>query len=82
MVLSNPIEIQVEYSPGTFPALLAILEDSAPAVDGKAFAEKWVKRVYPKFTTVVAARVWWETNGAGPEVKAALTKINGEAVEP
>ena len=81
-VLSNPIEIRVEYSHGTFLALLAILEDSATAVDGKAFAEKWVKRVYPKFTTVVAARVWWETNGAGPEVKAALTKINGEAVQP
>ncbi len=81
-VLSNPVEIRVEYSAATFLALLGVLEDEAATVDGKAFAGKWVKRVYPEFTTVVAARAWWEINGAGPEVTAVLAKINGEGVKP
>ncbi len=81
-VLSNPIEIRVEYSAATFPALLGILGDEAGTVDGKAFADKWVKRVYPGFATVAEARVWWEKNGAGREVAAALAKINGDAAKP
>ncbi len=81
-VLSNPVEIRVEYSAATFLALLAILEDEAATVDGKVFAEKWVKRVYPGFTTVAGARAWWEKNGAGPEVKAVLAKINGDGAKP
>ena len=81
-VLSNPIEIRVEYSTATFPALLGILSDEAATVEGKAFADKWVRRVYPGFATVSEARLWWEKNGAGPEVAAALAKINGEAAKP
>ncbi len=81
-VLSNPVEVRVEYSAATFLALLAILEDEAATVDGKVFAEKWVKRVYPGFTTVAGARAWWEKNGAGPEVKAVLAKINGDGAKP
>lgn len=81
-VLSNPIEIRVEYSAATFPALLGIVGDEAATVDAKAFAEQWLKRVYPGFSTVAEARMWWEKNGAGPEVAAALAKINGEAAKP
>jgi hypothetical protein len=78
-VLSNPVQVRVEVTAETFPALLAILEAEDSTPEGREFAERWVRRLHSGFTTPAEARMWWAQNAASPAVSAAIAKINQDA---
>jgi len=80
-VLSNTIDVRVEFTAETFPALLTILETEDSTPEAKAFAEAWVRRVQPGFTTAAEARTWWERNGSTPAVAASIARINQDAAK-
>ena len=80
-VLSNAIDIRVEFTAETIPALLTILEAEDSTPEAKVFAEAWVRRLHPGYTTPAEARTWWTQNGATPAVAAAIVKINQDAAK-
>ncbi len=80
-VLSNAIEVRVEFTAETIPALLTILEAEDSTPEAKEFAERWVRRLHPEFTSPARARSWWEKAGATPAVAAAIAKVNQDAAK-
>jgi len=80
---SNVVEIRVEYTAETFPALLAILESPDHSEETKAFASRWVKRLYPTFDSTADSReraaAWWEQNRESPQIRSILENINRSA---
>jgi len=80
-VLSNAITVQVDLTAESFPAFLATLESEESSPEGKAFAEAWVRRLHPGFTSATEARTWWAQNSATPAMAATIAKINEDAVK-
>ncbi len=80
-VLSNAIKVQVEFTPESFPAFLGILESEESSPEGKAFAETWVRRLHPGFSTTAEAQAWWTQIGATPAMAATIAKINQDAAK-
>lgn len=80
-VLSNVIKVRVAFTAETIPALLSIheAEDSTP--EAKEFAERWVRRLHPGFTSATEARTWWAQHSATPAMAATIAKINEDAVK-
>ncbi len=82
-VLSNPIEIQIEYTPESFQLLRNLAKSPDASDETKSFAVAWVRRLYPKFENTPAghenAAAWWFTNRSSPAVRDALAAINKPA---
>ncbi len=80
-VLSNPINVQVDLTAESFPAFVGLLESEESTPEAKEFAERWVRRLHPEFTTPAEARSWWAQNGATPAMAATIAKINQDAAK-
>ncbi|MFN0101337.1 MAG: hypothetical protein ACKV2U_04520 [Bryobacteraceae bacterium] len=76
---SKRIEVAVEFTADTVPALLAILDDPEATPGSQQFAVQWLQAVYPQHVTPAATRAWWDSNRSSPAVAEAIARINRDA---